>query len=701
MVFLDKCCIPQKDPIVKAYGISRLADNLHASDKLLILWSPDYLDRLWCVYELAVFLRTHDLDDVILVNMDHFKLCATLMILQFFSILALGLTEDYDPRSKLYVGYVLVIATSLLIGRGAFGCSQEWQKFCSRVKRFSVHKAKCSSSADYTNLKQLINDMYGSETKFETVVRGLWLERLKTTVYQQGRSTVFEETRRAVLVDTVANGGFNPGRCLAVLQDQGLLSQYRRRLAFEIDDHQFRAQRDASLEQRGYKAEKDALSAAHRRLSEIVLSNLRQHLSKVTRGQPFVRAREARTMNSTIDGRIEMGPIISMEDIYIALVSARGNPGEDAAFSDMSISLKTPPLSELRERYISLNGKDNIDAADIDATDRLSYAWEAHQTRTLQRESEAGALIASGADPAKIRRYLRGGAPSQSRLELWALALDSAVQPGELEDLHDGVIAQEWITDDIIRDDVAERTADGNYFPFEDLIESLSLTLSRDLWVGTNARAAPHQSMSPDDEETSEAVPPSSHVPFEGWACLACPFAYLAESINPTLYGVYRAFYCRYWVRLVSIEADIDSLPYLAGLCENLVYDQLILMCPVHDGFGNHTNNGHDSGGLVPPISREYFHNNSGNTVGAARLCSNYFRVLPVNPSEGPKGVQEVVKKLVDMKIASLRHEIPTNSEEFTTGHSAETMDQVRLIPVGIARDVPQGISAHATTWFI
>ncbi|KAF4723536.1 hypothetical protein FOZ63_025483, partial [Perkinsus olseni] len=382
------------------------------------------------------------------------------------------------------------------------------------------------------------------------------IERVKTTVYQEGRSTVSEETRRAVLIDTVANGGFNPGRCLAVLQDQGLLAQYRRRLAFEIDDQQFRAQRDANLEQEGYKA-----------------GYLRQHLSKVTRGQPFVRAREARTMESNIDSRIEMEPIISMEDIYIALVSARGNQVEDAAFSDMSISLKTPPSSELRERYMSLNGKDNIDAADIDAADRLSYAWDAHQTRTLQRESEAGALIASVADPAKIRRYLRGGAPSQSRLELWALALDSAVQPGELDDLLHGVIAQERITDDIIRDDVAERTADGNYFPFEDLIESLSLTLSRDPWVGTNARAAPHQPMTLDDEETSEAVPPSSHVPFEGWACLACPFAYLAESINSTLYGVYRAFYCRYWVRLVSLEMNIDSLPYLAGLCENLVFD--------------------------------------------------------------------------------------------------------------------------------
>ncbi|KAF4684626.1 hypothetical protein FOZ60_007644 [Perkinsus olseni] len=282
------------------------------------------------------------------------------------------------------------------------------------------------------------------------------IERLKSTFYQEGRSTVFEETRRAVLIDTVANGGFNPGRCLAVLQDQGLLAQYRRRLAFEIDDHQFRAQKDASLEEGGHKAERDALSAAHRRLSEIVLANLRQHLSKVTR-----------------DRQIEMGPIISMEDIYIALVSARGNQVEDV-------------------------------------------------------------------DTLRIRRTME-----------------------EVRDVFSNL----------------------------DCIQSHS---------------------GPQFRETS------------GWN--------------------------------------------LENHCQ-----QLILMSPVHDGFDNHTNNGHDSGGLVPPILREYFHNNSG---------SHYFRVLPVNPSEGPKGVQEVVKKLVDMKNASLRHEIPTNPKEFTTGHSAETMDQVRLIPI-------------------
>ncbi|KAF4686729.1 hypothetical protein FOZ60_004920 [Perkinsus olseni] len=180
MVFLDKCCIPQNDPIAKSYGISRLADYLRVSNKLLILWSPDYLERLWCVYELAVFLRTHKKEDVILVNMNHIKLCVSLMLVQFLTIIILDFAEEFAlPRKISYIGYLLTLVTSFLIGREAFACSEEWREFCSKVKSFTVRRSKCSSLADYSSLKQLIADMYGSEARFEAVVRGLWLGESK------------------------------------------------------------------------------------------------------------------------------------------------------------------------------------------------------------------------------------------------------------------------------------------------------------------------------------------------------------------------------------------------------------------------------------------------------------------------------------------------------------------------------------------
>mmetsp|Transcript_22623 Transcript_22623/g.52354 ORF Transcript_22623/g.52354 Transcript_22623/m.52354 type:complete len:517 (+) Transcript_22623:62-1612(+) len=55
-VFLDRMCIPQDDPGVKAQCIYGLASFLNRSEKVLLLWSPRYFSRLWCMYELSTFL---------------------------------------------------------------------------------------------------------------------------------------------------------------------------------------------------------------------------------------------------------------------------------------------------------------------------------------------------------------------------------------------------------------------------------------------------------------------------------------------------------------------------------------------------------------------------------------------------------------------------------------------------------------------
>ena len=57
IAFLDKLCIAQHDPSLKAQGILGLASFLDASEELTILWSPRYYTRLWCCFELAAFLR--------------------------------------------------------------------------------------------------------------------------------------------------------------------------------------------------------------------------------------------------------------------------------------------------------------------------------------------------------------------------------------------------------------------------------------------------------------------------------------------------------------------------------------------------------------------------------------------------------------------------------------------------------------------
>lgn len=55
-VFFDKICIHQTNAEAKAQAILSLSGFLRSSQRLVILWTPRYLTRLWCVYEIASWI---------------------------------------------------------------------------------------------------------------------------------------------------------------------------------------------------------------------------------------------------------------------------------------------------------------------------------------------------------------------------------------------------------------------------------------------------------------------------------------------------------------------------------------------------------------------------------------------------------------------------------------------------------------------
>lgn len=57
MMFLDKVCIHQTDLVMKDAAVAGLAGILRHSKRLVILWGPQYLSRLWCVYEVASWMH--------------------------------------------------------------------------------------------------------------------------------------------------------------------------------------------------------------------------------------------------------------------------------------------------------------------------------------------------------------------------------------------------------------------------------------------------------------------------------------------------------------------------------------------------------------------------------------------------------------------------------------------------------------------
>lgn len=57
-VFLDRICIHEKDLTLKTQAILSLAGLLKKSDLMLILWDPTWTERMWCLFELAAFLKS-------------------------------------------------------------------------------------------------------------------------------------------------------------------------------------------------------------------------------------------------------------------------------------------------------------------------------------------------------------------------------------------------------------------------------------------------------------------------------------------------------------------------------------------------------------------------------------------------------------------------------------------------------------------
>ena len=56
-VFFDRICINQEDSQLKSSAIFSLAGILRNSKEMLVLWDPSWCDRLWCLFELAAFLK--------------------------------------------------------------------------------------------------------------------------------------------------------------------------------------------------------------------------------------------------------------------------------------------------------------------------------------------------------------------------------------------------------------------------------------------------------------------------------------------------------------------------------------------------------------------------------------------------------------------------------------------------------------------
>ena len=89
---MDKLCIDQTDADTKMQGISELPAIVSSSEQMLVLLGETYFDRLWCSFELSIFVKLRGLDKLRLVPL---WLAPWLLTSLLSSYLALRLTAIY------------------------------------------------------------------------------------------------------------------------------------------------------------------------------------------------------------------------------------------------------------------------------------------------------------------------------------------------------------------------------------------------------------------------------------------------------------------------------------------------------------------------------------------------------------------------------------------------------------------------------
>ena len=153
--FLDKFCVHQADDKLKQLGVQSFAGFVAQSDRMLLLWSPEYFTRLWCTLELAALVKSKLLQDS-QVSGSLKILPLKLAKVSFFTWVTVFLvyaTNQFNrilgrPLPDLYIlGAALWICTFVLT-RALRQYAHDRKALHHQMETFSVQDSQCSDDRD-------------------------------------------------------------------------------------------------------------------------------------------------------------------------------------------------------------------------------------------------------------------------------------------------------------------------------------------------------------------------------------------------------------------------------------------------------------------------------------------------------------------------------------------------------------------------
>eukprot|EP00440_Ansanella_granifera_P006451 gb/GFBE01006996.1/.p1 GENE.gb/GFBE01006996.1/~~gb/GFBE01006996.1/.p1 ORF type:complete len:567 (+),score=82.49 gb/GFBE01006996.1/:1-1701(+) len=186
-MFLDKVCIHQTDPVLKRQGIDSIGSVLMSSQEMHLAWDSTYFERLWCVFEVAVFLSLNETGTLTFVPsslyMQEFVMVIVVQAMQVLTgaLHALNLLQpvvkfaadlgipDFLIQPLLVHGSMVVGLIPVVYSIRKFG--RDHEAILQQLQDFTFANAKCARPEDRVFVQHIIEELYGSTEGFEHVVR--------------------------------------------------------------------------------------------------------------------------------------------------------------------------------------------------------------------------------------------------------------------------------------------------------------------------------------------------------------------------------------------------------------------------------------------------------------------------------------------------------------------------------------------------
>eukprot|EP00929_Paragymnodinium_shiwhaense_P098880 TRINITY_DN6039_c0_g1_i1.p1 TRINITY_DN6039_c0_g1~~TRINITY_DN6039_c0_g1_i1.p1 ORF type:complete len:534 (+),score=43.01 TRINITY_DN6039_c0_g1_i1:284-1885(+) len=152
-VFLDKACIHQTDVELKRQGIESLSAFIEKSSKIVVVYTDEYLQKLWTVYELATFLILYPEKPVVLLPTGLvFLIVSSILATALQNLLGLAPLGGSLSVARLLSHMLPALVTACYIRHMA----RSLDVMQKTVDTFSISLTRCSCEEDRTLVQRNI-----------------------------------------------------------------------------------------------------------------------------------------------------------------------------------------------------------------------------------------------------------------------------------------------------------------------------------------------------------------------------------------------------------------------------------------------------------------------------------------------------------------------------------------------------------------